>query len=104
MPYVAIIAAVLGGNQAQLAKGQAFLGITFGWGIARLITSALVQRRERLQNDGYRHQFGIPTMLGAIALVSLWFSWAEVVRDIAERAIANEQTIDATPAIVFHAR
>ncbi len=104
MPYVAIIAIVLGGSQTQLAKVQAFLGITFGWAAARLITCALKQRRERLRIDGSRNQFGIPTMLGAIALVSLWFGWTEVVRDIAECMAANDAAPDATPAVVFQPR
>jgi hypothetical protein len=104
MPYVAMIAVVLGGSQTQLAKVQAILGVTFSWTVARFITCALKRRRERLRIDGSRHQFGIPTMLGAIALVSLWFGWAEVVRDIAERGTATDAAMDATPAVVFQPR
>jgi hypothetical protein len=56
-----------------------------------------------------RDQFALATLLAAIALLALWFGWAEVVVDAIEQAKQREAAAAAlksepTPAVVFPVR
>jgi hypothetical protein len=61
-------------------------------------------RRRRLQCISMRsrryarHQIGLPALLSAVALVSLWFGWAETVDNVVRANAAHEQLLEASEA------
>lgn len=64
-----------------------------------------------MRSNSRTHQIGLRTLLAAIALLSIWFSWAEVVvqeideskRLAAEREAAVRLRKAPLPTVVFSA-
>jgi hypothetical protein len=48
-----------------------------------------------------RNQFGLATMMAALALAALWFGWAEVVGDVLGNEAASRKRPIEQPAFVF---